>query len=190
MYSFFAFIKRMKYVRRWSLMRNTADENLLEHSHETAVIAHALAVIGNKYFGKRYDENLTAVLALYHDATEVITGDMPTPVKYANDDLRRAYKNIESTAAASILAMLPKELSEDYRPLVCGCEKEEYKLVKYADKLSAYIKCIEERKTGSNEFLKAEKSIEKELNAIESEELKLFMEKFLPAYELSLDEQT
>jgi len=190
MYPFFAFMKRMKYVRRWSLMRNSQDENLLEHSHETAMLAHALAVIGNKYFGKNYDVDRTAVLALYHDSTEIITGDMPTPVKYANNELRTAYKNIEANAAETILSMLPDELCEDYRGLVSGDDSEEYRLVKYADKLSAYVKCVEERKTGSTEFLKAEKSILKELEYIESPELRFFMERFLPAYELSLDEQT
>lgn len=188
MYAFFAFMKRMKYVKRWSLMRNSSDENLLEHSHETAMLAHALAVIGNEYFGKAYNPDRIAVLALYHDATEVLTGDLPTPVKYANDELNRAYKRIEAIAGEKELEMIPERMRKYYREPIEGGE-EDYLLVKQADKLSAYIKCIEERKSGNGEFRSAEKTIKESLDAMEGDELSFFIENFLPAYELDLDAQ-
>lgn len=189
MYPFFAFVKRMKHVRRWSLMRNVSEENLLEHSQETAMLAHALAVIGNEYFGKSYEPERAAALALYHDATEVVTGDLPTPVKYRNDEIRKAYKDIEKSAGEEILGMLPERMRKYYRELVCGCDCVEYGLMKQADKLAAYIKCIEERESGNKEFLSAEKTVRRELDDIADEETRFFIENFLPAYGLDLDRQ-
>ncbi len=189
MYPFFAFVKRMKHVRRWSLMRNVSDENLMEHSHETAMIAHALAVIGNTYFGKNYNPEKAALFAVYHDATEVITGDLPTPVKYRNDNIRKAYKDIEKNAGEEILGMLPAEMQPRYKELFSDCDCDEYRLMKQADKLSAYIKCVEERESGNKEFVSAEKTIYKELKATACEETEFFLKEFMPAYELDIDRQ-
>lgn len=145
-YNFFAMVNRMKMIDRWALMQNTSKENIAEHSHSVAVIAHALALIGNKYYGKNYDENRAAVLALYHDTTEVITGDMPTPVKYYNDEIKSVYKDIEDVAGKRLIAMLPDDFKADYEPFFTHNEEDKplWKLVKAADKISALIKCIEE----------------------------------------------
>ena len=151
-YNFFALIARMKYIDRWALMRNTEPENIQEHSHQVAVLAHALAVIQNRHFGGRTDPGEVAVAALYHDATEIITGDMPTPIKYYNDTLRDSYKEVEAMAADRLLAMLPGELREIYEPLLKERDPEVRVIVKAADKLSAYLKCVEELKAGNNEF--------------------------------------
>ena len=149
-YNFFAMVNRMKYIDRWALMPNTQKENIAEHSHSVAVIAHALALIGKREFGKDYDENRVAVLALYHDTTEVITGDMPTPVKYYNDEIKSVYKKIEAVAGQRLLSMLPEEYKADYEPMFEHSEedRELWLLVKAADKISALIKCIEENRMG------------------------------------------
>ena len=191
-YNFFAMVNRMKLINRWALMQNTNKENIAEHSHSVAVIAHALALIGNKEYGKSYDEGRVAVLALYHDTTEVITGDMPTPVKYYNDDIKNVYKDIEAIAGERLLAMLPEEYKGDYLPLFeKKAEDEElWKLVKAADKISALIKCIEEYRMGNKEFEIALKSQEEKIDAINLPEVKYFKEHFLPAYYLTLDEHT
>ncbi|MCM1114029.1 MAG: 5'-deoxynucleotidase [Clostridium sp.] len=190
--NFFAMVNRMKLIDRWALMRNTSKENIAEHSHSVAVIAHALALIGNKKFDKSYNADRAAILALYHDTTEVITGDMPTPVKYYNDDIKNVYKDIEHIAGERLLEMLPEEFKEDYRPFfeVQENDKELWKLVKAADKISALIKCIEENRMGNREFEIALKSQEKKINSIEIPEVKYFTEHFLPAYYLTLDEHT
>lgn len=153
-YNFFAMVNRMKMIDRWALMQNTSKENIAEHSHSVAVIAHALALIGNKYYGKNYDENRAAVLALYHDTTEVITGDMPTPVKYYNDEIKSVYKDIEDVAGKRLIAMLPDDFKADYEPFFTHNEEDKplWKLVKAADKISALIKCIEENRMGNKEF--------------------------------------
>lgn len=182
----------MHLIDRWALMQNTRKENIAEHSHTVAVIAHALAVIGNKKFGKNYNAERVALLALYHDTTEVITGDMPTPVKYYNDDIKSVYKDIERIAGDRLLAMLPDEFKDDYKPLF---EKEEkdlelWKLVKAADKISALIKCIEEDRMGNKEFEKALQAQEEKITEIELEEVKYFVENFLKSYYLTLDEHT
>lgn len=190
--SFFAMVNRMKLIDRWALMRNTAKENIAEHSHSVAVIAHALALIGNKKFGKSYDASRAALLALYHDTTEVITGDMPTPVKYYNDDIKNVYKDIEHIAGERLLDMLPEDFRDDYRPFFDAEEsdKELWALVKAADKISALIKCIEEHRMGNLEFEIALKAQEEKINSIDLPEVKYFSEHFLPAYYLTLDEHT
>ncbi len=185
-------INRMKYIDRWALMRNADTENICEHSHQVAVISHALSLIGNKKFGKKYNAERICLLALYHDATEVITGDMPTPVKYFNDDIKTAYKNIEKTASERLLDMLPQEFKEDYEPFFSKQEGdlELWKLVKAADKLSALIKCIEETRAGNKEFEKALASQRKLIDEIDLPEVEYFTENFLPSFELTLDEHT
>lgn len=190
--NFFAMVNRMKLIDRWALMRNTSKENIAEHSHCVAVIAHALALIGNKKFGKSYNEERVCLLALYHDTTEVITGDMPTPVKYYNDDIKSVYKAVEQKAGERLLAMLPDEFKEDYIPLFEKTEKdaELWKLVKAADRISALIKCIEERRMGNLEFEKALEAQEKLIDSIDLDEVKYFKENFLDAYYLTLDEHT
>ena len=190
--NFFAMVNRMKLIDRWALMQNSKAENIAEHSHSVAVIAHALALIGNKRFGKDYDAQRVCLLALYHDTTEVITGDMPTPVKYYNDDIKSVYKSIEGIAGQRLLAMLPEEFTEDYKPLFehSDEDKELWVLVKAADKISALIKCIEETRMGNREFDIALKSQEKLIDEIQLDEVKYFKENFLPAYYLTLDEHT
>ncbi len=191
MYTFFAKISRMKYINRWSLMRNTVTENIAEHSLEVGMIAHALGVIGNTVFGKQIDCNRLAVLALYHDATEIITGDMPTPVKYYAPEIRDAYKHVERVAAKSLLSKLPEELTGAYRSVLLPeeADAELWKYVKAADKLSAYIKCIEETTMGNEDFKKAKETISETVRNMQMEEVDYFTEQFLPAYSLTVDEQ-
>ena len=190
--SFFAMVNRMKLIDRWALMRNTSKENIAEHSHSVAVIAHALALIGNKKFGQNYDASRAALLALYHDTTEVITGDMPTPVKYYNDEIKNVYKDIEHIAGERLLNMLPEEFKDDYRSFFEAEESDKalWALVKAADKISALIKCIEEHRMGNLEFETALSAQENKINAIDLPEVKYFSEHFLPAYYLTLDEHT
>lgn len=185
-------VNRMKLIDRWALMRNTSKENIAEHSHSVAVIAHALALIGNKEFGKNYNADRAAVLALYHDTTEVITGDMPTPVKYYNDEINNVYKDIESVAGERLLAMLPEDYRADYKPFFeqQEADRELWALVKAADKISALIKCVEENRMGNREFDLALKAQEEKIKAIDLPEVKYFREHFLPAYYLTLDEHT
>lgn len=191
-YNFFAMVNRMKYIDRWALMPNTQKENIAEHSHSVAVIAHALALIGKREFGKDYDENRVAVLALFHDTTEVITGDMPTPVKYYNDEIKSVYKKIESVAGQRLLSMLPEEYKADYEPMFEHSEedRELWLLVKAADKISALIKCIEENRMGNREFDIALKAQEQKIAEIDIPEVKYFSEHFLKSYYLTLDEHT
>ncbi len=190
--NFFAMVNRMKMIDRWALMQNTTKENIAEHSHSVAVIAHALALIGNKKFGRSYDADRAALLALYHDTTEVITGDMPTPVKYYNDDIKNVYKNIEKIAGKRLLSMLPEEFQEDYIPFFTHQQedKELWRLVKAADKISALIKCIEESRMGNKEFEIALKAQEEKISEIDLPEVKYFTEHFMKAYYLTLDEHT
>lgn len=191
-YNFFAMVNRMKYIDRWALMSNTRKENIAEHSHSVAVIAHALALIGNKEFGRSYDVDRAAVLALYHDTTEVITGDMPTPVKYYNDEIKSVYRDIEAIAANRLITMLPDDYKAEYDSLLSHSDddKELWKLVKAADKISALIKCIEESRMGNREFDIALESQENKIAEIEMPEVKFFAEHFLKAYYLTLDEHT
>lgn len=190
--NFFAMVNRMKFIDRWALMQNAKKENIAEHSHSVAVIAHALALIGNKKFGKSYDCERVCLLALYHDTTEVITGDMPTPVKYYNDEIKNVYKDIEKIAGNRLLAMLPEEFVPEYTPFFEKQEqdKELWVLVKAADKISALIKCIEECRMGNLEFIKAREAQENIIEQISLPEVKYFKDNFLDAYYLTLDEHT
>ena len=187
--SFFALIFRQKYIKRWGLMRNVENETLAEHSAQVAMLSHALALIGNKRLGKHYDLGQITVAALYHDGTEVYTGDMPTPVKYNTPELRQSYALIEEQAARTLLSHLPEDLREDYAPLLREDLPEDlHRIVKAADKLAAYIKCVEEVKFGNNEFIDAKKTTYASLKARNIPELDIFLEEFLPAFELTLDE--
>ena len=185
---FYAMMSRMKNIYRWGLMRNTRRENLSEHSLETAQIAHALALIGNKRLGKSYNANFAAVAAMYHDTPEIITGDMPTPVKYYNSEIKEVYKDIEKAAEKRLTDMLPEDFKEDFAALYSP-DKETARLVKAADKFSALIKCIEEIKLGNSEFSKAKEATEKSIHNMNMPENEVFEKEFLPSFYLSLDEQ-
>ena len=187
-HSFFAYIARMRYIGRWGLMRNTLQENIQEHSHMVAVLAHALAVIRRDKFGGTVDPGHVAAVALYHDATEIFTGDLPTPVKYANPDIQAAYKAIEQNAADRLTATLPEELRPSFSGLLSETDPQVTNLVKAADKLSAYLKCLEELKAGNLEFQSAANQTLEALNEYDLPELTYFMEHFLPAFQLTLDE--
>ena len=185
--NFFAYISRMRYIGRWSLMRNSLPENIQEHSHMVAVIAHALGVIRRDIFGQDCNPELAATVALFHDCSEILTGDLPTPIKYHSDEIREAYQKVEALACHKLLETLPETLRPVYEPLLS--EKSPVKdLVKAADKLSAYIKCIEERKAGNNEFLSAEAQTRRILEESDMPEVEYFLEHFIPAFELNLDE--
>ena len=184
---FFAYLSRMRFIQRWALMRNTAPENVQEHSHQVAVLAHALAVIRNEKFGGHADAGAVAVAALYHDASEILTGDMPTPIKYDNPAIRRAYKDVEAVAEEKLLHMLPEEFRTVYAPILRP-DGETEQLVKAADKLSAYIKCVEELKAGNNEFREAAAQTRAALEGYGLPEVAYFLETFLPSFSLTLDE--
>ena len=188
--AFFALAARMRNIRRWGLMRNSFEENLLEHSQMTAVLAHALAVIRRDVFGVSADPDRAAAAALFHDMSEIITGDMPTPVKYLNEDIRRSYKAVERGAEEQLLQLLPAEMRPAYGELLRGGEGETHDLVKAADKLAAYVKCIEELRAGNQEFRSAEEQIREALAASPLPEVPYFMEHFLPAFGMTLDELT
>lgn len=189
--NFFAIISRMKYINRWSLMRNTVSENLSEHSLEVAFIAHLLCVIRNKRFGGNVNAERAALIAMYHDTTEIITGDLPTPVKYYNKDIRSIYGDIEKNAAAKLISQLPDDLKGEYEQIILGGDDEEIKkLVKAADKISALIKCIEERKMGNQDFLLAEQSTLKCIKEMKIKEADVFLEEFVKGYGLTLDDLT
>lgn len=187
-HNFFALISRMKYIDRWALMRNTETENIQEHSHQVAVLAHALALIANQRFGAQLDPGRVAVAALYHDATEIITGDMPTPVKYYNSMLRDSYKQVEAAAADRLLSMLPPELRPEFEPYLRESDPEIHAYVKAADKLSAYLKCVEEVKAGNSEFRLAKEQTWAALMDKPLPALQYFIDQFLPSFELTLDE--
>lgn len=192
--TFFAAVSRMKYIERWALMRNSRPENLSEHSLEVAMIAHALCVIGNVRFGKDLQAEKAALIGIYHDASEIITGDMPTPIKYFNQDIKNAYKEIESMADQKLLERLPEDLRPAYDSIFQASEdeNEQYmrRLVKAADKLSALIKCIEEERAGNTEFRSAKKTIETALQElrIQLPEVAVFIDECLPSYGRTLDE--
>jgi len=185
--SFFALVFRQRYIKRWGLMRNVSDESLSEHSAEVAMIAHALGLIGNKHFGKDYDLGAITTAALYHDATEIYTGDMPTPVKYFTPEMRTNYKSIEENALSVLLSHLPEDLRGEYKKILDYPEEYEV-IVKAADKLCAYIKCTEEVKFGNSEFIKAKESTLESMKGMKCPELEYFLENFLPSFELTLDE--
>ena len=187
--NFFAYISRMRYIGRWSLMRNSLPENIQEHSHMVAVLAHALGVIRRDVFHVPCNPDEAATVALFHDSSEILTGDLPTPIKYHSNEIRDAYKEVEALACHKLLDTLPEELRGAYEPLLAGeTEERVHDLVKAADKLSAYIKCIEERKAGNNEFLSAEAQTRKLLEESHMPEVGYFLEHFIPAFELNLDE--
>ncbi len=192
MYHFFAMLSRMKYINRWGLMRNTRQENICEHSLETALVAHALAVLGNEKFGRHYDPERAAALAMLHDAPEIITGDMPTPVKYHSEEIRKAYGEVEELAVEHLVSLLPEELRPAYQQLMTmtGERDEELKpLIKAADRISAVIKCVEERKSGNRDFHKAEQTITQSIADMGLPEADYFMKEFLPSYGLTIEEQ-
>lgn len=191
-YNFYATVARMKYIERWALMRNTRQENLSEHSLEVSMIAHALCVIGNVRYGKTLNEEKAAMIGLYHDASEIITGDMPTPVKYYNKSIKEAFKSLEDEANRNLLKQLPDDLRSAYEDIFFKNPDLDYewKMVKAADKLSAMIKCLEEEKTGNREFVKAKEATENALNKLMDDypEVADFVKEFLPAYSKTLDE--
>lgn len=191
MHHFFAYLSRMKLIDRWSLMRCTQRENVQEHSLQVAIIAHALCLIGNKRYGRTLSPERVATLAIFHDATEVLTGDLPTPVKYFNNGIRDAYRAIEGHAAQQLLNFLPQDLKEAYEDLLCGSEeeKEAHSLVKAADSICAYIKCLEEEAAGNREFAGARKTIEAKLRvSMQLPEVKDFVLECIPSFSLTLDE--
>ena len=185
---FFAYISRMRFIQRWALMRNTAPENVQEHSHQVAVLAHALAVLRSEKFGGHVDPGAVAVAALYHDASEILTGDMPTPIKSDTPAIRTAYKDVEAVAEHKLLNMLPEELRGVYAPILTVEDPEIEALVKAADKLSAYIKCVEELKAGNNEFREAAAQTRKALESYGMPEVESFLETFMDSFSLTLDE--
>ena len=187
---FFAYLSRMKFIRRWGLMHNTYPENIQEHSLRVAMVAHALAVIRNRLFAGKVDPQRTAVLALYHDAGEVLTGDLPAPVKYFNPEIKNAYQEIELAAARKLLDMIPEALKLDYQGLFFAerADQEPRELVKAADKLCAYLKCLEEIGAGNEEFAKAEKALRSSVDALNLPEIRYFLDMFVPSFRLTLDE--
>ncbi len=187
---FFAYLGRMKFIRRWGLMHTTYPENIQEHSLRVAAVAHALALVRNRLFAGRVDPERTATLALYHDAAEVLTGDLPAPVKHFNPEIKAAYGAIEAGARHRLLAMLPAELQADYRPFLLPAEDDRthWELVSAADKLCAYLKCLEELAAGNQEFSRAEKQLRAAVEAIDLPEVRYFLETFAPSLRLTLDE--
>lgn len=186
-YHFYAMMSRMKNIYRWGLMRNTRAENLSEHSLEVAQIAHALAIINNKRLGGNIDPNFVAVAAMYHDTSEIITGDMPTPIKYHNKEIKNAYKQIEAGATERLLEKLPDDFKTEFSGIY-NMDEQTARLVKAADKISALIKCVEELNMGNKEFAVAEKSTRKLIKELDCKEADIFMEEFMESFSLSLDE--
>ncbi len=188
-YNFYAFLDRMKYIKRWSLMRSVREENIMEHSQQVAMLAHALAVINNKVFGGNVDAQKCVMFAVYHECSEVMTGDLPTPIKYFNNSIHGAYKDLEDRACDKLIGNLPDEMREALAYYMKpDASSREYKIVKAADRLAAYVKCLEEQRCGNTEFEKAKKSIEEDLHARSMPEVEYFFEKFIPSYLLTLDE--
>ncbi|MBE5751660.1 MAG: 5'-deoxynucleotidase [Clostridia bacterium] len=188
-YDFYAYMDRMKFIKRWQLMRSVREENIMEHSQGVALLSHALAVIRNEVFGGSVDVAKTVLYAIYHETSEVMTGDLPTPIKYYNKGLHGAYKELEKSACEKIVKTLPEAMQTALSPYVLADESsEEYKLVKAADRLAAYIKCLEELRAGNSEFVKAKKSIEEDLHARNMPEIEYFFEHFIESFSLTLDE--
>ena len=187
-YAFFAYLSRLKLIRRWSLMRNTQPENDAEHSLQVAMIAHAIAVIGRDRYHRDTDPEHVLTLAVYHDATEVMTGDLPTPVKYHNEELRSAYHRLEDVSADRLLALLPADMQPAFSPCLRQEEGYDRDVVKAADKISAYIKCLEEKRAGNREFDYASENVRSSLCSVELPEVHDFLREFLPAFEMTLDE--
>ncbi len=187
---FFAYLSRMRLIRRWSLMQNSSPENIQEHSHRVALLAHALGTIGNVKFGGSWNPERAAFLALLHDAGEVITGDMPTPVKYYDPEIRGVYKGIEEAANRRLLSFLPEEFRAAYAPALSedAADADSWKLVRAADKLCAWLKCVEERRGGNRDFALAEEATKRWLDSLGMEEVSYFFEHFAPGFSLTLDE--
>lgn len=186
---FFALLARMKFIRRWSLMHNTQEENIQEHTLQTAMIAYHLCLLSNLHFGGRTDPKQAAVLAMYHDAAEIFTGDMPTPVKYFNEKMRRTYGDVEAMAQERLVQTLPEELHAHYKPLICGAEEDPaWPFVKAADTLSAYLKCRQELAAGNREFAEAFSSLKARLEQLGMPEVDMFLADYAPSFSLSLDE--
>ena len=188
-YEFYALLGRMRYINRWGLMRNTFSENIQEHSHQVAVLAHALALIRRDVLGlETPDPDRCAVAALYHDASEILTGDLPTPIKYYTPDIKDAYKEVERIAGQRLLSMLPDQLRSSYAPMVLEEDKQVLPIVKAADKLSAYIKCIEEQKAGNREFDSAAEQTLSALRKLNTPEMNWFLENCLEPFERNIDQ--
>ncbi|MBP5728461.1 MAG: 5'-deoxynucleotidase [Clostridia bacterium] len=187
-FPFFAYLSRLRLIHRWSLMRNTVPENDAEHSLQVAMIAHAIAIIARDRYGKDVDPEHVLSLAVYHDATEVMTGDLPTPVKYHSDELRGAYHRLEELSADRLLALLPEDLQPAYNPYMKQASGYEHTLVKAADRISACIKCMEEQRAGNREFDYAAENIRESISSIDLPEVKDFLTDFLPAFDMTLDE--
>jgi len=187
---FFAYLSRMRFIRRWGLMHNTYPENIQEHTLRVAMIAHALAIIRNRLFRGSVNPERAVALALYHQASEVFTGDLPAPVKYFNPDIKAAYKAIEATAARRLFDMLPENLQRDYESLFLPTDADAVhrELIGAADKLCAYLKCLEEIAAGNQEFSKAEKTLRATVESLSLPEVRYFMETFVPSFKLTLDE--
>ena len=189
---FFAMLSRMRLIQRWGLMRNTRAENVQEHSLQVAVIAHALALISNREFGEQFNAERIALLGMFHDASEILTGDLPTPVKYGNEAVRAAYKALEQQAEQRLLELLPEDLREDYAPLLDSrlMDADEQRLVKAADSIAGYLKCVEEAGAGNREFIHAEKTLLAKIELLSAElpAVQVFMQRYVPAFFLSLDE--
>lgn len=188
MHNFFAYLNRMKYIERWSLMYSVNKENIMEHSQSVSLLAHALAIIENEIFDEKVDEYKALAYAVYHEVSEVITGDLPTPIKYFNAEIKTAYKELEEYANDKLIKNLPTVLAKRYKEFIFPSDSKEYKIAKAADKLAAYIKCIEELKSGNTEFKRAKQTIENDIGKIELQSVKYFMEIFIKSYELTLDE--
>lgn len=189
MFEIFAYVERMKYIRRWALMRSLRDENDMEHSFQVAYVAHALALLRNERFGGNVDVGRVLEIALYHDLSETVTGDMPTPVKYFNPEMRALYNSLEKTAEKRLLSTLPEDMKGIYSEFISpDTDSAEYKIVKAADRISAYLKCVEETKSGNTEFRRAMDGKMEELLSSGMEEVIFFMENIVPIYSLTLDE--
>lgn len=187
---FFAYLSRMRLIRRWGLMRNTYDENIQEHSLQVGLVAHGLALIRNTYFGGTLDADRVMTLAAFHEAGEVFTGDLATPIKYFNPEIKQAYDGIEDFARRRLQGMLPEKLQAAYQPMLFpqAEEAELWKIVKVADKICAYLKCLEELKTGNQEFARAATAIREEIDRMQTPETAFFLEHFVPSFSLALDE--
>ncbi len=185
---FFAYVSRLRYIRRWGLMRSVMPENDAEHSLQVAMIAHAIAIIGRDVYGRQVEPEHVLALGVYHDVSEVITGDMPTPVKYQTDELRKSYKDVERMANERLLSMLPEALRPAYEPYLSTPKDYDRQILKAADSISAYLKCQEEKRAGNREFDAAGESIKAGLDQIDLPEVQDFIREFIPSFELSLDE--
>ena len=189
---FYAMLSRMKYINRWGLMNNTKSENISEHSLQVAILAHCLVLIHNKRFNGNLNAERAVLLATFHDSTEIITGDMPTPIKYFNPEIKTAYRKIEDAAADKLIGMLPEDFKEDFEAIIKMNSEEDLQIkrfVKLADRFSALIKCIEELKMGNAEFAKAKETIADSIHKMNMPEAEVFEKEFLPSFYLSLDEQ-